>query len=267
MNNYNIQDLQDSFFLIAGPCVIENSTTPFEIAEAVKSICESHSLPFIFKASFKKANRTSIHSFTGIGDQEAINILAEIKSKLDIPITTDVHSVEDVEKVKDIIDVIQIPAFLCRQTDLLLAAGKSGKIVNIKKGQFLSPESMAFAVQKVKETGNQNVWLTERGTTFGYQDLVVDMRSIPKMQKNKVPVIMDCTHSLQQPNQNSGVTGGDPDMISTIANAATAVGANGLFIETHPNPQDAKSDGKNMLPLDDLSKVLEKVLKIKKAIS
>jgi 2-dehydro-3-deoxyphosphooctonate aldolase (KDO 8-P synthase) len=251
--------------LIAGPCAIENHETPFEVAEKVAGICQRLGIDYVFKSSFKKANRTRRDSFTGIGKDEAYQVLQQVKTKYNVPVLTDVHETGDVAEVKDIVDYLQIPAFLCRQTDLLVAAGETGKWVNVKKGQFSSPESMQFAVDKVKSTGNNKVLLTERGTTFGYQDLVVDFRSIPKMQLY-APVIMDCTHSLQQPNQTSGVTGGDPAMIMTICKAAIAVGADGLFIETHPNPAKALSDGQNMLQLDKLEEVLETVLRIRKAL-
>lgn len=253
-------------FLIAGPCAVEGRDVCFKIAESVKAIAEELNLNYIFKASFKKANRSSIHSFTGIGDEKAISILQEIKNELNLPITTDIHTIADIEKVQEVVDILQIPAFLCRQTDLLVAAAKSGKWVNIKKGQFMSPDSMKFAVDKITLSGNEKVLLTERGTTFGYQDLVVDMRSIPKMKSIGVPVVMDCTHSLQRPNQKEGVTGGDPSMISTMAYTAIAAGANGLFIETHPNPSEALSDGKNMLSLDMLKPILQKAQAIYKTI-
>ena len=256
-----------NFFLIAGPCVVEDKEITFDTAIRIKAICEKLRIPFIFKASFRKANRSSIHSFSGIGDKEALSILMEVRTTLNIPVITDVHSPEDVTMAKDFVDMIQIPAFLCRQTDLLIAAGKSGLPVNIKKGQFLSPEAMGFVAEKVKATGNDKVFLTERGTTFGYQDLVVDFRGIPQMQKTNYPVILDCTHSLQQPNQSGGVTGGQPELIETIAKAGIAVGVNGLFIETHPDPSKALSDGANMLPLHHLSELLEKLVKIKQAIS
>ena len=256
----------NNFFLIAGPCVVEDKEITFDTAIRVKAVCEKLKIPFIFKASFKKANRSSIHSFSGIGDIEALNILKEVKDSLHSLVITDVHSPEDVSKVKDYVDMIQIPAFLCRQTDLLIAAGKSGLPVNIKKGQFLSPEAMGFVAEKVKATGNSNIFLTERGTTFGYSDLVVDFRGVPQMQKTGFPVILDCTHSLQQPNQPGGVTGGQPELIETIARAGIAAGVNGLFIETHPDPSKALSDGANMLPLRKLGELLEKLVKIREAI-
>ncbi|MBL0314596.1 MAG: 3-deoxy-8-phosphooctulonate synthase [Flavobacteriales bacterium] len=236
-----------------------------EVAERVFDITNKLQIPFVFKSSYRKANRSRSDSFTGIGDENALEILAKVKQRFDVPVVTDIHTSGEAALAAQYVDVLQIPAFLCRQTDLLQAAGETGKFVNIKKGQFLSPESMEHAVRKVKETGNNNVWLTERGTTFGYQDLVVDFRGIPVMRQF-APAIMDCTHSLQQPNQSSGVTGGRPDMIETIAKAAIAVGADGLFIETHPNPAVAKSDGANMLRLDLLEGMLERLVKIREAI-
>jgi 2-dehydro-3-deoxyphosphooctonate aldolase (KDO 8-P synthase) len=255
----------ERLLLIAGPCAIENRETPFKVAEEVLAICKRLDIDLVFKSSFKKANRTRVDSFTGIDKEQAYDILQAIKNKYNIPVLTDVHETHDIAEIKDIVDYIQIPAFLCRQTDLLVAAGQTGKWVNVKKGQFSSPESMQFAVQKIQSTGNKNVLLTERGTTFGYHDLVVDMRSTPKMQQY-APVIMDCTHSLQQPNQSSGVTGGDPGMILTIAKCAIAAGADGLFIETHPNPSKALSDGQNMLQLDRLEEVLEVCMRIRTAV-
>lgn len=255
-----------NFFLIAGPCIVESQETTFYIAEKVKTICEKLEIPFIFKASFKKANRSNISSFSGIGDEKALNILSEIKKTLSIPIITDIHSIEDATLASKYVDMLQIPAFLCRQTELLIAAGKTGLPINIKKGQFVSPDSMKFAADKVKSTSNSKIFLTERGTTFGYQDLVVDFRSIPIMQKTGLPVILDCTHSLQQPNQTSGITGGLPELIETIAKAGIAVGVNGIFIETHPEPLKALSDGANMLQLNLLENLLIKLVKIKKAL-
>ena len=266
----NIPNIQfadgGNFFLMAGPCVIENETSPYEIAERIIEITNKLKIPFIFKASYRKANRSKLSSFTGIGDEKGLEILAGIKSKFGVPVVTDIHTAEEAARAADYVDILQIPAFLCRQTDLLMAAAKTGKVVNIKKGQFLSAESMQFAVEKVREAGNENIMLTERGTMFGYQDLVVDYRAIPEMQKNRVPVVLDCTHSLQQPNQAAGVTGGRPDLISTIAKAGVAVGVDGLFIETHPNPAKALSDGANMLHLDKLENLLATLLKIRKAV-
>lgn len=257
---------KDSFFLIAGPCVIESEALLDEVAAKVSAVTKNLGIPYIFKSSYRKANRTSANSFTGIGDEAALEVLKKTGEKYHLPTTSDIHSAPEATVAAKYVDVLQIPAFLCRQTDLLLAAADTGKIVNVKKGQFLSGGSMKFAVEKITAEGNGNVMLTERGTTFGYQDLVVDYRNIPVMQANKVPVIMDCTHSLQQPNQTSGVTGGNPQMIETIAKAAIAAGADGLFIETHPNPAVAKSDGANMLQLDLLEPLLEKLVKIRKAI-
>jgi 2-dehydro-3-deoxyphosphooctonate aldolase (KDO 8-P synthase) len=252
--------------LIAGPCVIENETTPFVVAEKVNAICKHLGIQYVFKSSFKKANRTSINSFTGIDFEKAMHILQQVKTQCNIPVLTDIHETHEVKTIATVADYLQIPAFLCRQTDLLLEAGKTGKWVNVKKGQFASPESMQFAVEKVRSTGNNNVMLTERGTTFGYQDLVVDFRSIPVMKSFGVPVILDATHSLQQPNQSSGVTGGMPQLIETICKAGIAVGVDGLFIETHPKPEEALSDGKNMLPLAQLESLLEKVLRIRESL-
>ncbi|MCX6286363.1 MAG: 3-deoxy-8-phosphooctulonate synthase [Bacteroidetes bacterium] len=266
----NIPNLKVSdpsmFFLIAGPCVVENDTMPFEVATQIQQICERLSIPYIFKSSYKKANRSKGDSFTGIGNEKAMNIIASVGKQLKIPTLTDIHSEEEAIFAAGFVDVLQIPAFLCRQTDLLIAAGKTKKAVNIKKGQFSSPEAMRYAVEKILSTGNVNIMLTERGTTFGYQDLVVDMRSIPEMQKFQVPVILDVTHSLQQPNQLEGVTGGRPDLIETIARAGIAAGADGLFIETHPHPAMAKSDGANMLKLDLLEDLLIKLVRIRKAL-
>ncbi len=258
--------MKKPLLLIAGPCVIENETTPFIVAEKVSAICRQLGIEYVFKSSYKKANRTSLNSFTGIDFNKALNILSEVKKQFNVPVLTDVHESHEVAEIAAVADYLQIPAFLCRQTDLLLACGNSGKWVNVKKGQFSSPESMQFAVEKVRSTGNPKVMLTERGTTFGYQDLVVDFRSIPVMQSFGVPVILDATHSLQQPNQSAGVTGGKPELIKTICKAGIAVGVDGLFIETHPNPAEALSDGKNMLPLDKLKALLEKLLKIRAAL-
>ncbi|MBP1646311.1 MAG: 2-Keto-3-deoxy-D-manno-octulosonate-8-phosphate synthase [Bacteroidetes bacterium] len=261
-----LKDNRDNFFLIAGPCVIENKEMPFEIAEKLIEITNKYNIPFVFKASYRKANRSSIDSFSGIGDIEGLEVLKKVKEKYNIPVITDIHSKEEATLAADYVDILQIPAFLCRQTDILLAAADTKKIVNVKKGQFLSADSMKYVVEKIKREGNSQIMLTDRGTMFGYQDLVVDFRSIPTMQENNVPVIMDITHSLQQPNQASGVTGGQPKMIETIAKAAIAVGADGLFMETHPNPKEAKSDGANMLSLNLVSDLMEKLVKIKKAI-
>ncbi|HRN92812.1 MAG TPA: 3-deoxy-8-phosphooctulonate synthase [Ferruginibacter sp.] len=254
------------FTLIAGPCVVENDTMALEIAEQVAAICKRLQIPYIFKASYRKANRTSASSFTGIGDEKALSLIADVKKRLGLPVTTDIHAAPEAALAAQYVDILQIPAFLCRQTDLLNAAAATGKIVNVKKGQFLSGPSMKFAVDKIRAAGNQKVWLTERGNTFGYTDLVVDYRNIPWMKEHQVPVIMDCTHSLQQPNQTSGVTGGNPQLIETIAKAAIASGADGLFIETHPNPSVAKSDGANMLPLDKLEQLLEKLVRVREAV-
>jgi 2-dehydro-3-deoxyphosphooctonate aldolase (KDO 8-P synthase) len=255
-----------NFFLIAGPCVVESEELVFDVAEKVAAICKKHRIPYIFKASYKKANRTSAASYTGPGDETGLQIIQKAAQKFGLPVTTDIHSEREAMMAAQYVDVLQIPAFLCRQTELLITAGETGKIVNVKKGQFVSGEAMKFAVEKIKNTGNEKVMLTERGTTFGYQDLVVDYRNIPVMQQTKVPVVMDCTHSLQQPNQTSGVTGGNPQLIGTIAKAAIATGADGLFIETHPDPACALSDGANMLRLDLLENLLVHLIKIRKAV-
>jgi len=255
-----------NFFLIAGPCVVEDEKMPLQVAEAILRICDKYRIPFIFKASYKKANRSRPDSFSGIGDEKAMEVIRLVGEQLGIPVLTDVHTEQEAGIAAGYVDVIQIPAFLCRQTELLVAAGNTGKAVNIKKGQFLSPGSMKFAVDKVYQTGNKQVMLTERGNTFGYHDLVVDFRNIPEMQKFDVPVIVDVTHSLQQPNQSSGITGGRPELISTIARAAVAAGADGIFIETHPDPTQARSDGTNMLRLDLLESVIETLVRLRKAL-
>ena len=257
---------EKNFFLIAGPCVIENESLLNEVAERVSSICKNLGIPYIFKASYRKANRTSANSFTVIGDETGLDLLKKTGLKFHLPTTTDIHAHEEAAVAAAFADVLQIPAFLCRQSDLLQSAGETGKVINIKKGQFISGEAMKFAVDKVRKTGNDKIILTERGTTFGYQDLVVDYRNIPLMQAHGVPVVMDCTHSLQQPNQTSGITGGNPKLIGTIAKAAVAAGVEGLFIETHPDPSKALSDGANMLQLDLLEDLLKKLLKIRQAI-
>lgn len=256
----------DNFFLIAGPCVVESEDIVMEIADKVSAICKRLEIPYVFKASYRKANRTSASSFTGIGDDNGLSLIKKAGDTYHLPTTSDIHAHEEAAMAAAFIDILQIPAFLCRQTDLLIAAAETGKIVNVKKGQFLSGPSMKFAVDKIKKAGNEKVMLTERGNTFGYQDLVVDYRNIPWMQEHNVPVIMDCTHALQQPNQTSGITGGNPQLIGTIAKAAIATGVDGLFIETHPNPAVAKSDGANMLKLDLLENLLEKLVKLRKAV-
>jgi len=257
---------KESIFLLAGPCVIENEPMALNIAEKIVGITDKLNIPYVFKGSFKKANRSKIDSFTGIGDEKALKILQKVSEVFNIPVMTDIHETQDAEKAAEFVDILQIPAFLCRQTDLLIAAANTGKIVNIKKGQFLSPGAMRFAAAKVADCGNDQILLTERGTTFGYTDLVVDYRGIPEMQSFGYPVVMDATHSLQQPNQTSGVTGGLPQLIETIAKAAVAVGVDGLFIETHPYPAQALSDGANMLSLDLVEPLLKKLIRIKKAL-
>ena len=255
-----------SFFLIAGPCVVESEELVMEVADRVSGICRNLGIPYVFKASYRKANRTSAHSFTGIGDEQALALVKKTGETYRLPTTSDIHAHEEAAVAAKYIDILQIPAFLCRQTDLLQAAAATGKVVNVKKGQFLSGPAMKFAAEKIRQAGNQQVILTERGTTFGYQDLVVDFRNIPWMQEHQAPVVMDVTHSLQQPNQTSGVTGGNPQLIETIARAAVATGADGLFIETHPRPAEALSDGANMLQLDLLEPLLERLIRIRKAI-
>ena len=261
-----LKNSKGNFFLIAGPCAVEDDQMVFDIAGEVKRICDKHDIDYVFKASYRKANRSRLDSFTGIGDLKALELIRKVKEEFGIPVTTDVHSVEEADLSSKYVDILQIPAFLCRQTDLLVAAAKTNKIVSIKKGQFLSPKSMQFAIDKVKQSGNNQVMLIDRGTLFGYSDLIVDFRGIPEMKEFDIPVIMDCTHSLQRPNTTSGVTGGNPEMIETIARAAIATGADGLFIETHPNPSKAKSDGANMLSLDKLEDIIITLVKIREAI-
>ena len=263
---FNKKYTANNFFLLAGPCVVESEEVLFKTASTLKEICENLQIPLIFKSSFTKANRSSVSSFTSIGHEKALNMLANVKVQFDLPLVTDIHSESDALLAANYVDVLQIPAFLCRQTSLLVAAANTNKIVNIKKGQFLSPEAMEFALKKVTAQGNEQVMLTERGTTFGYQDLIVDYRGIPIMKQFGKPVIMDCTHALQQPNQPSGVTGGKPELIETIAKCAIAAGADGLFIETHPDPSKALSDGANMLPLHEIKALLEKLVRIRQAI-
>lgn len=266
---YNIENLKyldsGNFFLLAGPCVIEDEETPFRIAEYITDITDRLQIPYVFKASYRKANRSKLDSFTGIGDEQALKILGRIRERFGIPVITDIHKPDEAEMAAGYADILQIPAFLCRQTELLVAAAETGLTVNIKKGQFLSPSAMKFAAQKVIDSGNSRVLLTERGTTFGYSDLIVDMRSIPIMQKTNLPVVLDITHSLQQPNQSFGVSGGQPEMIGTIAKAGIAAGVDGIFLETHPEPGEAKSDGANMLQLDKLETLLKKLLAIHQA--
>jgi len=257
-----------NFFLLAGPCVIEGEEMALDIASEMKGICERLDIPYIFKGSYRKANRSRLDSFTGIGDEKALRILRKVRDSFDIPVVTDIHTPEEAAMAAEYVDVLQIPAFLCRQTDLLVAAARTGKFVNIKKGQFLAPESMRFACGKVRESGNDNIAVTDRGTFFGYGDLVVDMRGIPQMQKAcGCPVIMDITHSLQQPNQSGGVSGGLPELISTIAKSSIAAGADGIFMETHRNPSEAKSDGANMLPLSEAERLLSNLTLLKMTVN
>jgi 2-dehydro-3-deoxyphosphooctonate aldolase (KDO 8-P synthase) len=258
---------QPQFFLIAGPCVVESEEICFEVAAKVKEITSRFGISYLFKASYRKANRSRIDSFAGIGDDSALKILAKVKERYGIPVVTDIHAAEEAARAAKYVDILQIPAFLCRQTDILVAAAKTGKIVNIKKGQFLSPASMRFAADKVADSGNNNIMLTDRGTMFGYGDLVVDYRGIVEMQKFGYPVVLDITHSLQQPNQAEGIAGGQPDMIETIARAGIAVGVDGIFMETHPDPPKAKSDGANMLKLDLVEGLLRKLSDIRMAIN
>lgn len=256
----------NNFFLLAGPCVIEGEEMALDIAEKMVKITSRLDIPYVFKGSYRKANRSRIDSFTGIGDEKALKILKKVSDTFGIPVVTDIHEACEAEMAAEYVDILQIPAFLCRQTELLIAAAKTGRIVNVKKGQFLAPDAMKFAVQKIKDSGNDQVMLTDRGTTFGYQDLIIDYRGIPKMQETGCPVILDITHSLQQPNTTSGVTGGLPHLIETVAKAGIAVGADGLFMETHQNPSVAKSDGANMLPLDKVESLLEKLVKLRQAV-
>lgn len=255
-----------NFFLLAGPCAIEGEDMALRIAESIVKTTDRLEIPFVFKGSFKKANRSRVDSFTGIGDEKALKILQKVSNTFDIPVVTDIHEISDAHMAAEYVDVLQIPAFLVRQTDLIIAAAKTGKVINLKKGQFMSPESMSFAVQKVHDSGNPNAWITDRGTFFGYQDLVVDFRGIPVMRKF-APTVLDVTHSLQQPNQSHGVTGGRPELIETIAKAGVATNIDGLFIETHFDPSQAKSDGANMLPLDQLEGLLERLVRIRKAVN
>lgn len=257
----------DNFFLLAGPCAIEGEEISMKIAERIVAITDKLKIPFIFKGSYRKANRSRLDSFSGIGDKKALRILKKISDTFGVPTVTDIHSAEEAAMAAAYVDVLQIPAFLCRQTDLLVAAAETGKVVNIKKGQFLASESMKFAVNKVRESGNEKIILTDRGTMFGYQDMIVDFRGIPVMQENNCPVVLDITHSLQQPNQTSGVTGGRPELIETIAKAGIAVGVDGIFIETHPDPANAKSDGANMLHLDYLEDLMTKLVAIRQVIN
>ncbi|MDO7852675.1 3-deoxy-8-phosphooctulonate synthase [Hymenobacter convexus] len=254
------------FFLMAGPCVIEGENMALRIAERIKRMTDKLQIPYIFKGSYRKANRSRLDSFTGIGDETALRILQKVGREIGVPTVTDIHESSEAALAAEYVDVLQIPAFLCRQTDLLIAAAQTGKVVNVKKGQFLSGEAMKWAVDKIRQSGNPHVILTERGNSFGYSDLVVDFRNLPAMREFEVPVVMDVTHSLQRPNQSSGVTGGQPALIETIAKAAIAVGADGLFIETHPTPATALSDGANMLPLDQLEALLVKLTRVRDAL-
>ena len=256
-----------NFFLLAGPCAIEGEQMAIDIAGKIKETADRLNIPFVFKGSYRKANRSRLDSFSGIGDLEALAILKKVKDTYSIPAVTDIHSAQEAPMAAQFVDMLQLPAFLCRQTDLLVAAARTGRMVNIKKGQFLSPDSMRHAVDKVRQAGNDQVAITERGTTFGYQDLIIDYRGIPEMQRNNCPVILDITHSLQQPNQASGVTGGRPDMISTVARAGIAVGCDGIFIETHPEPAKALSDGANMLRLDLLENLLEQLTELRMTVN
>ncbi len=256
----------NTFFLIAGPCVVESEDICFEIAEQLVAVTTALNIPFVFKASFKKANRSKLDSFSTIGEEKALQILSDVKSRFGVQILTDVHETTDCDKVKDIADIIQIPAFLCRQTELLIVAGRTGKTINIKKGQFVNADMMRHAAAKVASTGNPNIWLTERGTMFGYNDLMVDFRNIPLMKQLGYPVVFDATHSVQQPNGSNGISGGKPEFIETLAKCAIAAGVDGIFLETHPNPGKALSDGTNMLPLNEVQLLLEKLLRIRQAL-
>jgi 2-dehydro-3-deoxyphosphooctonate aldolase (KDO 8-P synthase) len=261
------QDYNDkNFFLIAGPCVVESEELLDIVASKVSALCNKMQIPYIFKASYRKANRTSAGSFTGIGDQNALHLVQKTGQKYHLPSTSDIHAHDEAAPAAAYVDVLQIPAFLCRQTDLLIAAAETGKVINVKKGQFLSGPAMKFAAEKIRKAGNEKIILTERGTTFGYQDLIVDYRNIPWMQELGAPVVMDCTHALQQPNQTAGITGGNPKLIGTIAMAAIAAGADGLFIETHPDPAHAMSDGATMLKLDLLEELLNRLVRLRKAV-
>ena len=264
---YNKLTKSDNFFLLAGPCVVESRELCLTVAEQIKEITTKLNIPYVFKASYRKANRSRIDSFEGIGDQEALKILQEVKDSFDLPVVTDIHSADEAAMAAQVVDVLQIPAFLCRQTDILIAAAKTGKIVNVKKGQFLAPAAMQFAAQKLIDSGNNQVMLTERGTTFGYGDLVVDYRGIVEMRQMGYPVVLDITHSLQKPNQASGVTGGQPELIESIARAGVAVGIDGIFIETHPDTANAKSDGANMLPLSQLESLMQRLTAIHRLIN
>ncbi|MCH5219320.1 MAG: 3-deoxy-8-phosphooctulonate synthase [Muribaculaceae bacterium] len=267
LSTYLKSSATNNFFLLAGPCVIEDTQSPIEIARYIADVTASLNIPYVFKGSYRKANRSRMDSFTGIGDEKALDVLAKVRETVGVPVVTDIHEANEAAIAARYVDMLQIPAFLCRQTDLLVAAARTGKFVNIKKGQFLSPESMKFAVDKIKQAGGSEVSLTDRGTTFGYSDLIVDFRGIPTMKALGVPVIMDVTHSLQQPNTTAGVTGGRPDMIETIARAAIACGADGIFIETHPDPGKAKSDGANMLRLDLLPDLLKRLSTLRAAVN
>jgi 2-dehydro-3-deoxyphosphooctonate aldolase (KDO 8-P synthase) len=256
-----------NFLLLAGPCVVESEEITMRVAEKLAELSDKHRIPLIFKSSYRKANRSRLDSFSGIGDEKALKVLARIRTTFSLPVVTDIHTAEEAALAAQYADVLQIPAFLCRQTDLLVAAARTGKVINVKKGQFLSGSSMKYAVEKITESGNNRVMLTDRGNFFGYNDLVVDMRNIPAMKELRVPVIMDITHSLQQPNQSEGVSGGQPAMIETIGKCAIAAGADGIFIETHPDPASALSDGANMLPLDKLEDLLRKLISIRTTVS